>query len=218
MELSENQYKFLELQFATLRKEIEDHKSRMLQLFTGQAFSIPLIQFLFNSISSEDNIVFLFIPPLIFVLVLRFVYENECMFRAGLYIRKQIEPFYARPNEDHILYIGWEEWLEEMTEETLIVMLKSRTDLKRNINLFRKLPNRRVHLSLLSGFIVLSTVYYLMSIIIAYNRIIKNLDNIYYYAIIIFFAILFLFMMLIFVGSSLSTSDNKNESKRLLPH
>jgi len=116
--ITEDQYRFLELEYGTLRSEIESSKDRAFKIVAGEAVLIPIAQFLFEwkglGNEKEGGIVYLFIPTLVLILVYRFLYENNCIYRAGCYIRSNIEPFYDEPQISH-KYEAWEGWLE--TEE-----------------------------------------------------------------------------------------------------
>jgi hypothetical protein len=109
--------KFLELQFQTLRKEIEETKSRIFTLelgLIGAPLIPPLVQiFLRPSNTSElnslwENLSGLFIaatPFFIIILMSAFIAQRTGLMRCGTYIRCHIEPLI-----DGIT--GWETWLE----------------------------------------------------------------------------------------------------------
>ena len=94
--------RFLELQYSTLRKEIETAKSNMFKLVVGGAAVIPAAQSLANTYSI--GAITLALPLIVVVLVLLFLTENHSIMRAGTYILEQIEP-----KAEGV--IGWETWL-----------------------------------------------------------------------------------------------------------
>lgn len=97
-----DRHRFLELQFITLRKEIEVSKKNMFNLVVGGAAVIPTA----HSLASTYSIgaLTLALPLVVAVLVLLFLVENHSMMRAGTYILEQIEP-----NIENVT--GWETWL-----------------------------------------------------------------------------------------------------------
>ena len=67
--------RFLELQYSTLRKEIETAKSNMFKLVVGGAAVIPAAQSLANTYSI--GAITLALPLIVVVLVLLFLTENR---------------------------------------------------------------------------------------------------------------------------------------------
>jgi hypothetical protein len=116
----QDENKFLELQYMTLRKEIEDAKGRAFKILAGEAFAIPLAQFFIKSSNEGVEVVLVILPVLIIILVLRFIYENNSIIRCGAYIKCFIEPYYINKYSQDLkssgnnkdAYKGWEEWLE----------------------------------------------------------------------------------------------------------
>jgi hypothetical protein len=96
--------RFLELEFVTLRKEIEEANTRAFQLMLGGVTVIPGIQYLAKSF--ELDAITLGLPMLVLVIALLFLAQNLTIMRAGQYIREQIEPFVQD-------VVGWEAWLEK---------------------------------------------------------------------------------------------------------
>jgi hypothetical protein len=96
--------RFLELEFVTLRKEIEEANTRAFQLMLGGVTVIPGIQYLAKTF--ELDAITLGLPMLILVIALLFLAQNLTIMRAGRYIREQIEPFIPD-------IVGWEAWLEK---------------------------------------------------------------------------------------------------------
>jgi hypothetical protein len=149
-----DQNRFMELQYETLRKEIEYSKERVFKIVAGEAFVVPAAQFV--SIASDSgSFIKLILPFLVMILVLRFLYENNCIFRSGFYIRKYIEPC-LKPKIDQV--VGWEEWLESDIE-----LDNNKKCSPRNVEVFAK-----------NGFYVLSFVYYAISVYLAWDYLLKK--------------------------------------------
>ena len=100
--------KFLEMEYATLRKEIEVSKQNMFKLVIGGAAVIPAAQSLATTF--EIGTITIALPLIVVVLVLLFLAENHSMMRAGTYILEKIEP--------NIDGGGWETWLSTMSGST----------------------------------------------------------------------------------------------------
>lgn len=97
--------RFFELEYSTLRKEIETAKSNMFKLVVGGAAVIPTAQSLANTYSI--GAITLALPLIVVVLVLLFLTENHSIMRAGTYILEQIEPKVEGA-------MGWETWLNSV--------------------------------------------------------------------------------------------------------
>lgn len=94
--------KFIELQYLTLRKEIEYSKANMFKLAIGGGTAVPIAQYFAHTYAIGE--ITLALPLMVVVLVLLFLAENHAVMRAGTYILQEIEP--------RILGIkGWETWL-----------------------------------------------------------------------------------------------------------
>lgn len=100
--------KFFELQYTTLRKEIEDTHSRMFTLLIGGSALVPAAQFV--SEAFKAGIVLFALPFLVVILVLLFLSQNIAIMRCGQFIRECIEP---QANGIQ----GWEAWEEETKEK-----------------------------------------------------------------------------------------------------
>lgn len=96
--------RFLELEFMTLRKEIEQTKERTFRIIIGGATVIPAAQFLAQVY--QIAVVTVLLPFLVAIIVLVFLSENNALMRCGRYIKNEIEP-----KIDGVL--GWETWLEQ---------------------------------------------------------------------------------------------------------
>lgn len=94
--------RFAELEYETLRKEIENAKNNMLKFVIGGSAVIPSAQYLAEKYSI--GAITLALPIIVVVLVLLFLAENHSMMRAGTYIRNVLEP-----NVNGLQ--GWETWL-----------------------------------------------------------------------------------------------------------
>jgi hypothetical protein len=97
--------KIVELQYLTLRKEIEITKDRIFKIITGGATVVPLAQFL--AISYNLGIVTMLLPFLVVIMTLLFLSEMNALMRCGRYIRTEIEPLFKAKK-----ITGWESWLE----------------------------------------------------------------------------------------------------------
>lgn len=137
------------MQYNTLRKEIENSKDRIFKIMAGEAFIVPATQYLSTS-SDNAHFIKLLLPFIVMILVLRYLYENNSIMRSGLYIRKYIEP-YLKPEIDQ--FMAWEEWLEseiEITEN-------------------KKCSPRKVESYARNGFYIMSFVYYIISVYLAWD-------------------------------------------------
>lgn len=90
--------KFFELEYATLRKEIETSKANMFKLAVGGSAVIPAAQSVADSYS-------------IGVVTLALPLENHAVMRAGTYILQEIETKVAGVK-------GWETWLHAVEANT----------------------------------------------------------------------------------------------------
>jgi hypothetical protein len=132
-----DQSKFVELEYATLRKEIETSKANMFKLAVGGSAVIPAAQSVADSYSI--GVITLALPLVVVVLVLLFLVENHSMMRAGTYILQEIEP-----KIDGVK--GWETWLNS-------VQMGSGT--------------RTVDKLLVFAFSVLAASYFIVSVVLA---------------------------------------------------
>jgi hypothetical protein len=119
----ENEYldkdKFLELQYNTLRKEIETRQDRHFKLAAGALLIVPAVQLLpagtngAGTNGAAADVAFLLIassPLLVLSLYIVYFSEHLSIMRCGRYIKGQIEaPIKSAIPE----IIGWETWLEE---------------------------------------------------------------------------------------------------------
>lgn len=154
--------KFLELEYTTLRKEIEDAKGRAFKILAGEAFAIPAAQFLIGvKLPEEERFVIIFLPVLILILVLRFLYENNSIIRCGIYIRYHIEPHMKLPSK------AWEEWLEDTGR------IKKRGN--------RNYCPREVEKTMKQSFYLLSIIYYIFSVLLAKDFVEKYYNSIHFF-------------------------------------
>lgn len=135
---------FLELEYTTLRKEIETSKANMFKLVIGGAAVIPAAQSLGNTY--ELGAITLSLPLIVVVLVLLFLSENHAMIRAGTYILEEIEPRIAGSG-------GWETWLNS-TKGTS--------------------SKRTVDKLLIVAFAVLASSYFMASVLLAARHALKE--------------------------------------------
>ena len=130
--------KFLELEYLTLRKEIENAKTNLFKLVIGGAAVIPAAQSLANSYAI--GAITLALPLIVVVLVLLFLTENHSMMRAGTYILEQIEPSIDGGQG------GWETWLNSTRGGS---------------------GKRTVDKLLIFAFAVLASCYFMVSVVLA---------------------------------------------------
>lgn len=130
---------FALLEYESLRIEIAVAKKNMFQLIMGGAAIIPAAQSL--AISYSIGPVTLALPLILLVLVLMFISENRAMMRAGQYILEKIEPQFSKDG-------GWESWLNTSNgiDET-----------------------RSVDRILIFAFSVLSSFYFIVSVVLAWK-------------------------------------------------
>lgn len=128
---------FMELQYMTLRREIEVSKANMFRLIVGGAAVIPVAQ----SVAATYSIgaITLALPFVVVVLVLLFLAENRSVMRAGTFILHQIEPLSAEVP-------GWETWLSNGRDE---------------------MSSRIVDKLLVFAFSVLAACYFMVSVVLA---------------------------------------------------
>jgi tetratricopeptide (TPR) repeat protein len=238
-DLLADRYRFAELEYQTLRREIEDAKGRMFKIIAGEAILFPSIQvFLELKGKTEASPIFyLMLPFLIFVFVSRFLYENNSTIRAGCYIRSYIEPIYidqAIPQK----FLGWEEWLEIERElagsegrfkRILNVMLHTARKLwsylaeiktfvlhpKGSPNEPKKSgkPHRLVESYLKEGFYWLSAFYYLTSLWFIYSKFIEF--GFFYYLIFLVYILLGLYLISIISDVWITTSPRLPDRSEL---
>lgn len=128
--------KFFELEYATLRKEIESSKANMFKLAVGGSAVIPAAQSLADSYSM--GVITLALPLIVVVLVLLFLAENHAVMRAGTYILQEIETKVESVK-------GWETWLHAVEANT---------------------GNRTVDKLLIFAFSVLTASYFIVSVVL----------------------------------------------------
>jgi len=99
-----NTTSFLELEYQTLRKEVEDANTRAFQLIIGGAAIIPTIQSIASSYKLE--IITLTLPLFVLTIIMLYLAQDMAIARCGRYIREKIEPAIGEG-------IGWETWLNQ---------------------------------------------------------------------------------------------------------
>lgn len=95
--------RFLELQYLTLRKEIETCLERAFQIMVGGATLIPILTGILRSYTATP--ILMALPMVVVVTALLYLNQWNMIMRAGRYIRTKIEP-------ELIGGQGWEAWLE----------------------------------------------------------------------------------------------------------
>lgn len=128
---------FLELQYITLRKEIEETKARTFRIIIGGATIVPAAQFIAQTYNIAT--LSLLLPVLVIIITLLFLAENHALMRCGCFIRLHIESTVAEVK-------GWETWLESTHE------LDDRRTVDRYLNY---------------SFFLLSGLYYIASVTLA---------------------------------------------------
>lgn len=128
---------FIDLQYTSLRQEIETSKANMFKLIVGGSAVIPTAQSVANIYSI--GAVTLAIPLIVVVLVLLFLAENRSVMRTGTYIKEQIEPKVEG-------IICWETWLSSVEGGS---------------------SQRTVERLLITGFSILASSYFVASVVIA---------------------------------------------------
>lgn len=120
--LNADERNYLMSEFNFLRKEIEDSKERTFKIISGQIFSLPIISVLSIALGEKIpkdnnslaavlmNFAVIITPFIVLILVLTFLHERSTMYRAGLYIRENIEEI-INANGGNVE--GWEHWLEK---------------------------------------------------------------------------------------------------------
>jgi hypothetical protein len=136
--------RFLELEYVTLRQEIETSKENMFKLVVGGAAVIPAAQSLATTYSI--GAITLALPLIVVVLVLLFLTENHNMMRAGTYILEQIEPNVEGAT-------GWETWLNSAESGA---------------------GKRTVDKMLIFAFAVLAACYFLVSVVLAVRHALQE--------------------------------------------
>jgi hypothetical protein len=98
---------FLKEQFITLRKEVENTKSRIFKIVALGITIVPAAHFVARDQHLEA--LYYITPLLVIVVALLYLSENHALMRCGRYIRCEIERHVTEQDKD---VIGWETWLE----------------------------------------------------------------------------------------------------------
>jgi hypothetical protein len=94
---------YQELQYLTLRKEIEDSLQRAFQIMVGGATLIPVLVGIIGHYAATP--ILLTLPMMVVVVALLYLNQWNSIMRCGRYIRTKIEPQIMGDD-------GWEAWLE----------------------------------------------------------------------------------------------------------
>ncbi|MHB0869983.1 MAG: hypothetical protein ACYC5J_11085 [Chloroflexota bacterium] len=97
--------RFLELRYLSLRKEIEEGKSRLFKIVAGGFLILPAAESL--AFGSDMDLLMVLLPFVVVVFVLLYVSEHNSIRRCSDFIRLQIEPYGGG--------IGWESWVQDPT-------------------------------------------------------------------------------------------------------
>jgi hypothetical protein len=95
--------RFQELQFLTLRKEIEDSLNRSFQIMVGGATLVPILVGILGHYTATP--ILLTLPMMVVVIALLYLNQWNSIMRCGRYIRTRLEPEILGEE-------GWEAWLE----------------------------------------------------------------------------------------------------------
>ena len=132
---------YLQLEYQTLRKEIEDSLSRAFQIMVGGASLIPVLVGIVAYYASTA--ILLTLPMMVVVIALLYLNQWNSIMRCGRYIRTRIE-------EPIMGGEGWEAWLESLPDEK-----------------FGGFDNRLVDSYLVYAFYLLTAAYYFATSYIA---------------------------------------------------
>lgn len=95
---------YQQLQYTTLRKEIEDSLQRAFQIMVGGATLIPVLVGIIGHYAATP--ILLTLPMMVVVIALLYLNQWNSIMRCGRYIRTKIEPEFMGDD-------GWEAWLEQ---------------------------------------------------------------------------------------------------------
>jgi len=95
--------RFQELQYLTLRKEIEDSLNRSFQIMVGGATLVPILVGIVGHYAATP--ILMTLPMMVVVIALLYLNQWNSIMRCGRYIRTRIEPQMMGDE-------GWEAWLE----------------------------------------------------------------------------------------------------------
>lgn len=135
--------RFQELQFLTLRKEIEDSLNRSFQIMVGGATLVPILVGILGHYTATP--ILLTLPMMVVVIALLYLNQWNSIMRCGRYIRTRLEP--EMTSEE-----GWEAWLESNPDMHLGAV-----------------HNRLVDTYLVYAFYLLTAAYYFACSYIAIN-------------------------------------------------
>ncbi len=110
--------KFLELEYNTLRKEIETSRDRHFRILAGALFAIPAVQIVAQIVDAGGSgtttvpntialVILLLLPVVLLTLCRLYFCERLAIERCARYIREHIEEVVEGVKG------GWETWLEE---------------------------------------------------------------------------------------------------------
>ena len=160
--------KYIELQYLALREEILQCRTRLFAIITGGSAIVPAIQMIADYYHA--GVINLVLPIIVVVLIFLFISENNALMRAGLYIRKHIEPCVQE-------YIGWETWLETNKD----------------------ISPRRVDRYLNYSFYLVSTLYYAGGVYLACNFAYSRLLPTFFVLLAVFYVLVGLVVLFIVI-------------------
>lgn len=135
--------KYQELQFRTLRKEIEDSLDRAFKIMVGGATVIPAVVGIVAYYSATP--ILMALPMVVVVTALLYLNQWNSIMRCGRYIRLNIEKEIMGDS-------GWEAWLESTYDSNI-----------------GSVDNRLVDTYLVSAFYLLTAAYYFATAYIAFS-------------------------------------------------
>jgi hypothetical protein len=138
-----DEVRFQELQYLTLRKEIEDSLNRSFQIMVGGATLIPILVGILGHYAATP--ILLTLPMMVVVVALLYLNQWNSIMRCGRYIRTRIEPQMMGDQ-------GWEAWLESHPDTHIGAV-----------------HNRLVDTYLVYAFYLLTAAYYFATSFIAVN-------------------------------------------------
>lgn len=162
---------FLLEEYRTLRKEIEETKSRIFKLAITGITGIPTAYFLVSN--AKEKVLVLTLPFLIVTLLLLFLSESRSLMRCGKYIRERIETVMIQENN---LVSGWEHWLEGEDTKTKKILIKNNDKIEIK-KIQKEIEGRRSVNKILSFlFYLIFVIYYFASAILSASEF-QNIMN-----------------------------------------
>lgn len=127
---------FMTEEYKTLREEIKATKDRIFKIAGLSAVGMPSSYFL--SHNNELEILRMFLPLLIFAVMMLYLSESISLMRCGRYIKECIEPVarQGENNENFNKWKGWECWLEEKDRKEALFIKNTKRSAERTAAFF----------------------------------------------------------------------------------